>query len=141
MVERQRRPQRRHGVGEASLVHRDDVHVSLGHDGVSLRRDALLGIVERDQVLALVEHARLARVEVLGLSVPHDAPTKADAAALLVMDGKHHAVVELVTHPPRATRDEVGRLELLPREAGGRELTHERDAGVGKAEVPARADV
>ena len=140
VVERERRAKRRHGVGEAGLVHGDDVHVALAHDGIALGGDALLGVVEGEEVLRLVEHARLARVQVLGLGIAHDAAAKADAAALLVVDGEHDAVEELVAQTPPAVAREVGRDELVAREAALLELTAQRHRRVRVAEAPAGAD-
>ena len=137
----ERGAQCRHRVGEAGLMHRDDVHVALGHDGETARGDALLRIIEGEHVLGLVEHARLARVEVLGLGISHHAAAKADAAALLVVDGKHHAVEEAVAEAATARDAKVSSLKLAAREARLLKLAHDGHGRVGIAEMPARADV
>ena len=141
MVCGERGAQCRHRVGKARLVHRDDVHIALGHDGETARSNALLRIIEGEHVLGLVEHARLACIEVLGLGIPHHAAAKADAAALFVVDGKHHAVEEAVSKAATARDAEVSGLELASREARLLELAHDGHGRVGITEMPARADV
>ena len=51
VLERKRGAEGGDRVGEARLVHGDDVHVALGDDGVAARGDALLGVVEGEHVL------------------------------------------------------------------------------------------
>ena len=122
VVQPERRAQRGHRVGEARLVHGNDVGVALADCCVARGRHGLLGAVVGKEVLALVEDGRVARVDVLGhvLLLAHDAPAEGDGAPQLVVDGKHHALVEAVGGAAAAVLGKVGRHQLSRREAENR---------------------
>ena len=106
----------RHGYGKTRFMHGHDIGVSLAHDGLALGDDVLLGLVERKEVLALVEHLRLSRVEILRLRVGENPAAEANGPPLLVVDGKHHPVIEAVGRTTTPHDGEVDRLQLLERE-------------------------
>ena len=93
---RQRRAQRGDDVFDPRLPAGDAVGIPLHHDGGILRNDKLLGPVKAVEVSLFMKHARLGGVEVLGLTIAHDAPAKGDIVTLLIKDGKHHTVVKTV---------------------------------------------
>ena len=78
MIERERRTERGNDVGEARLVHGDDIGVTLTDDGLPRCDHGVLRTVEREEVLPLVEDGRLLGVEVLGLGIGEHATAKAD---------------------------------------------------------------
>ena len=137
------RPQRRHRIGEAGLVHGDDVGVALADDGRPGCRHGLLGAVVGKEVLALVEDRGVTGVEVLGRVVgrTQDAAAKGDGPALLVVDGEHRPVVEPVGKAPRALHGKVGGDELLGAKALPAQVRDERAASRRVAKVPATAHV
>ncbi len=58
-----------HGVAQALLGQGNHVHVALDHDDFVEVAVVLAGLVQPVQLLALVEHRRFGRVQVLGLVV------------------------------------------------------------------------
>ena len=81
-----------------------------------------------------MEHARLGGVEVLGLAVAHNATAKGDVVALLVKDGKHHAVVKAIGKlSAPATHGHVGVNHLLRGKARLRQMSDEHIAARRKA--------
>ena len=89
-----------------------------------------------------MKHARLGGIEVLGLAVTHDATAKGNVVALLVKDGKHHAVVEAVGKlSAPAAHGNVGIDHLLRSKTRLRQVRHQRVAARRKAQAVAAADV
>ena len=143
VVQPERRAQRGHRVGEARLVHGYDVGVALADYCLARGGHGLLGAVVGKEVLALVEDGRVARVDVLGhvLLLAHDAPAEGDSAPQLVVDGKHHALVEAVGGAAAAVHGKVGRHDLSRREALLPQVRHQGATAGGVAQAPAAADV
>lgn len=98
---RERRAQRGDDVFDPRLPAGDAVGIPLHHDGGILRNDKLLGPVKAVEVSLFMKHARLGGVEVLRLTIAHDAPAKGDIVTLLIKDGKHHTVVKRSASRPR----------------------------------------
>ena len=89
-----------------------------------------------------MKHARLGGVEVLGLTIAHDAPAKGDIVTLLIKDGKHHAVVNTVRElPAPAAHGHIGVNHLLRGKARLRQMRHQRVATRRKAQAVAATDV
>ena len=115
----QRRPHRRHRVGEARLVQRDHVGVALGEDhraglGGGGARD-----VDAEQLAALGEDLALARVDVLRpLAVAHRPRPEPAHAPAAVGEREHDLAAEDVVDPPLAPADrQPGGEDLLVRVA------------------------
>ena len=90
----------------------------------------------------MLKAAVVARVHVLGHVVPlgpDDAAAKGDRAAPLVVDGKHHPLVEAVHEAARALLREVGGDQLRGGEAPLPQVRDQGAAPRGVAEVPATA--
>ena len=90
------RAQRGHGVGEAPLRQRHHVHVALDHQRIALGAQALAGLVQAVQLLALVEHRCLGGIQVLRLADVQHPATEADDLAAHRPDREHDAVAEAV---------------------------------------------
>ena len=89
-----------------------------------------------------MKHARLGGVEVLRLTIAHDAPAKGDIVTLLIKDGEHHAVVKAVRElSAPAAHGHVGVDHLLRGKARLRQMRHQRVATRRKAQAVAAADV
>ena len=89
-----------------------------------------------------MKHARLGGVEVLRLSIAHDAPTKGDIVTLLIKDGKHHTVVKAVRELSAPTaHGYIGVNHLLRGKARLRQVRYQRVATRCKAQAVAAADV
>ena len=91
------RSQRRHGIGEARLVHGDHIHVALADQhipgpGCSCEIQAI-------QIPALIKKLRFRGVQIFGLSLSHDAPSEADEPVIDIQDREHDPVPELVVSP------------------------------------------
>ena len=139
---RQRRAQRSDDVFNPRLPAGDAVGIALNHDGGILRDDKLLGPIKAIEVSLFMKHARLGGIEVLGLTVTHNATTKGNVMTLLVKDGKHHAVVEAVGKlPAPAAHGNVGVDHLLRGKTRLGQVRHQRVAARCKAQAVAAADV
>ena len=139
---RQRRAQRGDDVFDPRLPAGDAVGIALHHDGGILRDDKLLGPVKAVEVSLFMEHARLGGVEVLRLTIAHNAPTKGDVMTLLVKKGKHHAVVKTVRElSAPAAHSHVGVDHLLRGKARLRQMRNQRVATRRKAQAIATTDV
>lgn len=89
-----------------------------------------------------MEHARLGGVEVLRLTIAHDAPAKGDIVALLIKDGKHHAVVKAVGKLSAPTaHGHIGVNHLLRGKARLRQMRNQRVATRRKAQAVAATDI
>ena len=88
--------QRGHGIGKAQLGQRHHVHIAFGHQGVAVLAQCAARFKQAVEFAALAEHRGLRRVQVLGFVVAQHAPAKADALALDIADGEHHAVAKAV---------------------------------------------
>ncbi len=89
-----------------------------------------------------MKHARLGGVEVLGLTIAHDAPAKGDVMTLLIKDGKHHAVVKAVRElSAPAAHGHVGVDHLLRGKARLRQMSHQHVTTRRKAQAVASANV
>ena len=139
---RQRRAQRGDDVFDPRLPAGDAVGIPLHHDGGILRDDKLLGPVKAIEVSLFMEHARLGGVEVLRLTIAHDAPAKGDIVALLIKDGKHHAVVKAVGKLSAPTaHGHIGVNHLLRGKARLRQMRNQRVATRRKAQAVAATDI
>ena len=142
MMLRERRAQCGDDVFDPRLPAGDAVGIALYHDGGILRDDKLLGPVKAVEVSLFMEHARLGGVEVLGLTVAHDATAKGNVMALLVKDGEHHAIVKAIRElSAPATDGHVGVNHLLRGKARLRQVGHQHVAARSKAQAVAAADV
>ena len=139
---RERGAQRGDNVFDPRLPAGDAVGIALHHDGRILRDDKLLGPVKAIEVSLFMKHTRLGGIEVLGLTVTHDATAKGNVVTLLVKDGKHHAVVEAVGKlPAPAAHGNVGIDHLLRGKTRLGQVRHQRVAARRKAQAVAAADV
>ena len=78
-------------------MHGDDVHVPLAENEVVCLR--ILGVVQRKQVVALLEHIGFGAVEVFRRRVGSKRPTaEGDDIAARVENREHHTVDELVVN-------------------------------------------
>jgi hypothetical protein len=66
LLRRQRRAERRDGLGEAGLVHRDDVEVALDQDRPALDPHRVAGLGQAEQEPRLLVDRALGAVDVLG---------------------------------------------------------------------------
>ena len=89
-------PQRGHRVGKAQLRQRHHIHIAFGDQHIALFAQGVACFKQAIEFAALAEHGRFRRVQVFGLVVAQHTPTKADALALDVADGKHDPVAEAV---------------------------------------------
>ena len=94
LLGRERRAQRGHRAHNARLREADDIHVPFYQHQTA--RAAPPQAVEPVKVIALVEHRRVRRVEVLGLFVAHGPAAKANDLLIGADDGKHHPAAEHV---------------------------------------------
>ena len=142
VVQPKGRAQGGHRVGVARLVHGDDIGVALAHNSHAGRGHGLFGAVIRKQVLALVKDAGIARVYVLGrvLLGANDAPAKGDGAAHLVVDGKHHAVIEAVGGASVAVYGHVARDHLGVGETLIAKVRNKATAAGRESQAPVTAD-
>ena len=139
---RERRAQRGDDVFDPCLPAGDAVGIAFHHDGGILRDDKLLGPVKAIEVSLFMKHARLGRVEVLGLTIAHDAPAKGDIVTLLIKDGKHHTVVKAVRElSAPAAHGHVGVDHLLRGKARLRQMRYQRVATRRKAQAVAATDI
>ena len=97
MLPGQCRPERCHGVREACLMHRNDIHVALAENQLPGARAA--GDVVAVQIPALVEDSRFRTVEILRLCIAHHAAAESDHPILSVQNREDHSVAEAVIHP------------------------------------------
>ena len=142
VVFRQRRAQRGDDVFDPCLPAGDAVGIPLHHDGGILRNDKLLGPVKAVEVSLFMKHARLGGVEVLGLTIAHDAPAKGDIVTLLIKDGKHHTVVKAVRElSAPAAHGHVGVDHLLRGKARLRQVRNQRVATRRKTQAVASTDI
>ena len=111
----QRRAKRRHRIGDASRVERDDVEVALDHDSAIGLANRIDRLVEAKEVFALLKDLRLRRVQVLGLSAIQAAAAKANDPALAIRNRHHHPVAKTVIEaiPSPAGHDQACRLQQL----------------------------
>lgn len=138
---RERGAQRGDDVFNPRLPAGDAVGIALHHNGGILRDDKLLGPIKAVEVSLFMKHARLGGIEVLGLAVTHDGDRQRHVVALLVKDGKHHAVVEAVGKlPAPAAHGNVGIDHLLRSKTRLRQVRHQRVAA-GASQAVAAADV
>ena len=139
---RQRRTQCGDDVFDPRLPAGDAIGIALHHDGGILRDDKLLGPVKAVEVSLFMEHARLGGVEVLGLTVTHNATAKGDVVTLFIKDGKHHTVVKAIRELSAPAADgHVGVNHLLRGKARLRQMGHQHVAARRKAQAVATADV
>ena len=139
---RERRAQRGDDVFDPCLPAGDAVGIAFHHDGGILRDDKLLGPVKAIEVSFFMKHARLGGVEVLGLTIAHDAPAKGDIVTLLIKDGKHHTVVKAVRElSAPAAHGHVGVNHLLRGKARLRQVRYQRVATRRKAQAVAATDI
>ena len=139
---RQRCAQRGDDVFDPCLPASDAVGIALHHDGGILRDDKLLGPVKAIEVSFFMKHTRLGRVEVLWLTIAHDAPAKGDIVTLLIKDGKHHTVVKTVGKLSASTaHGHVGVDHLLRGKARLRQMRNQRVAARRKAQAVATTDI
>ena len=139
---RQRRAQRGDDVFDPCLPAGDAIGIALHHDGGILRDDKLLGPVKAIEVSLFMEHARLGGVEVLGLTVTHDAAAKGNVVTLFIEDRKHHAVVKAIGKlSTPAAHGHVGVNHLLRGKARLRQMCHQHIAARSKAQAVAAANV
>ena len=139
---RERRAQRGDDVFDPRLPAGDAVGIALHHDGGILRDDKLLGPVKAVEVSLFMKHARLGGVEVLRLTIAHDAPAKSDVMTLLVKNGKHHTVVKTVGELSAPTaHGHVGVNHLLRGKARLRQMRNQRVATRRKTQAVASTDI
>ena len=139
---RQRRTQRGDNIFDPRLPTGDAIGIALNHDGGILRDDKLLGPVKAIEVSLFVEHARLGRVEVLGLAIAHNATAKGDVVTLLVKDGKHHTIIKAIGELSTPAADgHVGVDHLLRGKSRLRQMGHQRIAARRKAQAVTTADI
>ena len=84
-----------------------------------------------------MKHRSLFGVEVLGLCVGKNAATKRNGTSLLVVYGKHHAIVKAVRQVTVALHGEVGSLHFGLRKAFGLKVINQHGASRCVAKVPA----
>ena len=140
MVCREGRAERGNRVGIARLVHGDDVRVALADNGDTTGGNRLLRVVEGKHVLRLVEDGGLLGVEVLGLRIGEHAAAERDAAPRLIVDRKHHAVVEAILQATATVNGKIAREHLGTREAPLRQMRDKLTATGRKPQVPTFAD-
>jgi len=88
--------ERGHRLVEAELRQRHHVHVALGDQHVAALADRLARLVQAVQLVALDEHWRLGRVQILRLAVVEHPPAEADDLALDVADREHDPIAKTV---------------------------------------------
>ena len=96
VLRRARGAERRHGVLEARLRQRDDVHVALDDQRVAALADRRARLEQAVELAALAEHGRLGGVQVLRLAAIENAAAESDHRALHRPDRKHDPVAEAV---------------------------------------------
>ena len=134
MLARGRRAERGDCIADAVLGEHDHVHVALDDEQfrqLAFRR--LLGLVQAEQVAALVEQRGLGRVQILRRIVAERAATEADSAAARVADREHHAVAEAVVGAAAAVAfaldQQAGVDRMLKLAVGSREQARQRVPG------------
>ena len=127
MVLGQRGSKRCNDERESGLMGSDDIHISLDHEDQITLLNSLARPVETVQHPALRENRRLRRVEILGLTVADNTPTKADDPLLHIDDGEQEPSAKPVGERPGVVgrrKDQPGLFGvfqmnlLLPKEIG-----------------------
>ena len=103
----ERRTERRHGIVKSCLMQCNHIHISLAQE--QLRLFCRPCEIESVKIAALVEYLRLGGIEILWLSISHDAPAKSDHLIVHIHDRKHGTVPELIMSAPHLIdRDKTG---------------------------------
>ena len=113
----QGRAQGGHRIGDPGRMQGDDIEIALHHHGPVVTADRVRGPIQAEEVLALLEHLRFRRVEVLGLAAIEAATAKTDDAALAIADWHHHPMAEAVVETTA-----VGDTAVGGRTVGGRAI-------------------
>ena len=90
------RAQRGHGVGKAQLRQCHHIHVAFGHQHIAKLAQGAARLKQAIEFAALAEDRGFGGVQVLRLFVTQHPAAKANAFALDIADGEHHAVAEAV---------------------------------------------
>src|SRR3712207_4954011 len=93
-------------------MHRDDIHIALAED--HLTRSGLLGCKETEEGPALVEDHCLRGVQILGLSLPHNAAAKGDDTAIGIHNGEHGSLPELIAGSSSLMNGDEARVHKIP---------------------------
>ncbi len=90
----QRCAKRSNRIGKSCLMKRYDIHISLAEKKIRLPGGSCT--VQSIQIPALIKDKCLRRIQILGLCIPHDAPSEPDHTAVCIHNRKHDPVPELV---------------------------------------------
>ena len=91
-----RSAQRRHGVLDAVLSQRDDVHVTFDDEDFPRGANGRSCLEQPIQLATLGEHRRFRRIEVFGLPVVEDPAAEADDAAAGIVNREDDAMPKTV---------------------------------------------
>ena len=141
MIKRKCRAKRCHRVGKPVGVHGYNVGIPLAHNNFARLNNAVFCLVNGVEMLAFMKQRRFFCVEVFWFAVVDNTATKANAFALLIVDGKHNAVKKTAAKPIRACMSNVTRKQLFSRKTAACKLCNKVVVAFGIANRPRLANV
>ncbi len=110
MVGGRRGAQRGHGIINAVLRQRDDIHIAFDHQQTLRFGVILLRFIQAVQLAAFMENIGLRGVQVFWQRIAQHAPAKTNHPASLIADREHHPFAEAVVTAPLIVGDQHARI-------------------------------